>query len=81
MLALYVPRSWFRRPVDPRWGLPDNPRSILDALLDPRLDGLRKWRVRDFEKFLVFYFPRSDGVSIVRVLHSAQDWWERLGIV
>lgn len=51
------------------------------TLLDPRLDGLRKWRVRDFEKFLVFYFPRSDGVSIVRVLHSAQDWWERLGIV
>ena len=51
------------------------------TLLDPRLAGLRKWRVKDFEKFLTFYFPRSDGVSIVRVLHSAQDWWTLLGIV
>jgi toxin ParE1/3/4 len=50
------------------------------TLVDPQLAGLRKWRVKDFEKFLIFYFPRADGVSIVRVLHSAQDWWERLGI-
>jgi toxin ParE1/3/4 len=51
------------------------------TLLDPRLAGLRKWRVKDFEKFLIFYFPRSDGVSIVRVLHSSQAWWETLGMV
>jgi toxin ParE1/3/4 len=44
------------------------------ALLNPRLAGLRKWRIKDFERFLIFYFSRSDGVSIVRVLHSAQDW-------
>jgi toxin ParE1/3/4 len=48
---------------------------------NPHFAGLRKWRVKDFEKFLIFYLPRSDGVSIVRVLHSAQDWWTRLGIV
>ena len=29
---------------------------------------------------LVFYMPRSDGVSIVRVLHAARDWRGLLGI-
>ena len=50
-------------------------------LRDPRLAGLRKWRVNGFEKFLVFYLPRPSGVSIVRVLHAAQDWWGLLGIL
>ena len=46
------------------------------------LDGIRKWRVKDFEKFLIFYFPRPrGGVSVVRVLHAAQDWWGMLGLV
>ena len=44
------------------------------------LDGLRKWRVSEFEKFLIFYFPRRDGISIVRVLQAAQDWWGLLGV-
>jgi len=48
---------------------------------DPRLVGLRKWRVTGFEKFVIFYLPRPDGVSIVRVLHAAQDWWSVLGIL
>lgn len=47
----------------------------------PELDGLRKWQVREFDNVLVFYFPRNDGVSIVRVLHAAQDWWSLLGVV
>ncbi len=45
-----------------------------------QLAGLRKWRVSDFDNFLIFYLPRPDGVSIVRVLHAARDWWELLGI-
>jgi toxin ParE1/3/4 len=44
------------------------------------LAGLRRWRIRDFESYLVFYLPRSDGVSIVRVLHGARDWWNLVGI-
>ncbi len=44
------------------------------------LAGLRKWRVRDFGNYMIFYIPRSDGVSIVRVLHAARDWWGLLGI-
>ncbi len=30
---------------------------------------------------LVFYEQRPDGVSIVRVLHAASDWWSLLGFV
>lgn len=49
-------------------------------LQHPGLNGIRKWRVNEFENHLVFYMPRSDGVSIVRVLHAARDWWSLLGI-
>jgi toxin ParE1/3/4 len=52
------------------------------SLHDPKLTGLRKWRVNGFESFLVFYLPpRPGGVSIVRVLHAARDWWGLLGIL
>lgn len=44
------------------------------------LNGLRKWRVKDFDNVLIFYLPRPDGVLIVRVLHAARDWWSLLGI-
>jgi len=46
----------------------------------PMLVGLRKWRVREFENYLIFYQPLPDGVFIVRVLHAAKDWWSLLGI-
>ena len=49
-------------------------------LRQPELAGMRKWRVKEFEKFLIFYLPRRDSVSIVRVLHAAEDWWRLLGI-
>ncbi len=45
----------------------------------PALDGIRKWRIRNFDNHLVFYMPRKDKVSILRVLHSATDWWKLLG--
>lgn len=50
------------------------------SLRDPRLVGIRKWRINDFETHLIFYTPLPDGVSIVRVLHAARDWWSLLGI-
>jgi toxin ParE1/3/4 len=50
------------------------------TLRPPELAGLRKWRVSDFDNHLIFYLPRADGVSIVRVLHAARDWWRLLGI-
>lgn len=50
------------------------------ALKPPELAGLRKWRVKDFDNHMIFYLPRADGISIVRVLHAARDWWSLLGI-
>jgi len=47
---------------------------------NPRLAGLRKWRIKGFERHLVFYLPRRDGISVVRVLHASRDWWQLLGI-
>jgi len=51
------------------------------TLRSPRLAGLRKWQVSGFEKILIFYLPSAGGVSIVRVLHAAQDWWSLLEIL
>ena len=53
-----------------------------NALTSQRLQfaALRKWRIREFENFLIFYEPRHDGVSIVRVLYATQDWWQLFGI-
>lgn len=49
-------------------------------LSNPPLEHMRKWRVRGFEKYLVFYPPRPDGVSVIRVLHASRDWWGLFGI-
>jgi toxin ParE1/3/4 len=51
------------------------------TLLRAELAGIRKWSVKEFDNHLIFYLPRPDGVSIVRVLHAAQDWWGLLGMV
>ncbi len=47
--------------------------------LHPELAGMRLWRVKGFDNWLIFYLPSEEGVSIVRVLHAAQDWWSILG--
>ena len=49
------------------------------TLKNPALAGIRKWRVKDFDNHLIFYLPRPEGVSIVRVLYAASDWWGLLG--
>jgi len=38
-----------------------------------RLQGMRRFRVRGFENYLIFYLPRPNGVEIIRVLHGARD--------
>lgn len=40
---------------------------------NPRLTGLRMWRVKDFEKYLIFYRPMRDGIEVIRVLRGEQD--------
>lgn len=40
---------------------------------NPRLEGLRVWRIKGFENHLIFYRPADGGIEIVRVLHTARD--------
>lgn len=37
------------------------------------LEGMRRFRVKGFENFLVFYLPGREGIDVVRVLHGARD--------
>jgi toxin ParE1/3/4 len=46
----------------------------------PQLKGLRKWRVDDFERYLIFYLPKPYGVRIIHVKHSSQNWWTQLKV-
>lgn len=45
----------------------------LYLLENPRLQGLRKWAVKGFKKYLIFYFEQEDSVEIVRVLYAGRD--------
>ncbi len=38
-----------------------------------QLHGLRMWRVKDYEKYLIFYLLKTETVEIIRVLHSSRD--------
>ena len=38
-----------------------------------RLNGIRRFRVRRFEHYLIFYLPRPGGIDVIRVLHTARD--------
>src|SRR5258708_40181123 len=35
--------------------------------------NLRRWRIRGFENFLIFYRPIEDGIEVLRVLHGARE--------
>ena len=37
------------------------------------LPDLRRWRVKDFEKILIFYRFDDSAVYVIRVLHGAMD--------
>jgi toxin ParE1/3/4 len=49
-------------------------------LHSPSLAGMRKWPIHDFRNYRIFYLPRPDGISVVRVLHGSRDWWGLLGV-
>jgi toxin ParE1/3/4 len=45
----------------------------------PNTRRLRRWPVRGFDNWLIFYQPRRDGVEIVHVMHGARDIDAMLG--
>jgi toxin ParE1/3/4 len=40
---------------------------------NPRLQGLRKWAVKDFRKYLIFYVEQDDAIEVLRILYATQD--------
>ncbi|MBE9234406.1 type II toxin-antitoxin system RelE/ParE family toxin [Cuspidothrix issatschenkoi LEGE 03284] len=40
---------------------------------NPRLAGLRKWQVKGFEKYLIFYSEGDEYIEIVRLIYAARD--------
>jgi len=40
---------------------------------NPRLEGLRCRPVKGFKKFLIFYFPTTEGIDVFHVYHGARD--------
>jgi len=41
---------------------------------DSSLRDVRMWRVKGFEKYLIFYQPLSDGIKILHVVHGARNY-------
>ncbi len=39
-----------------------------------KLNEVRMWRVKGFEKYLIFYQPLTDGVKILHIVHGAQNY-------
>ncbi len=39
----------------------------------PEARGLRQWRVKGFQKHLIFFRPVTDGIEVIRVIHAARD--------
>lgn len=47
--------------------------GALCVFQSPALRCIRRWPVKGFENWLIFYLPRRDGVEIVHVIHGARD--------
>jgi len=55
--------------------LADNPRvGRAYPINNPRLASLRKWNVRDYPMYLIFYLERKDGaVEILHIIDGRRD--------
>lgn len=42
------------------------------------LAALRKWKIPGFPRLLIFYLVEGETLSVVRILHGAQDWMRYL---
>lgn len=40
---------------------------------NPRLKGIRSWRVSGFDAYLIFYRPVPGGIQVLHVYHGARD--------
>jgi toxin ParE1/3/4 len=42
-------------------------------LQNSRLAGLRKWPIKDFSNYIIFYLEKPEQIEVVRILHGARD--------
>ena len=40
---------------------------------NPRFESIRMWRVRGFDRYLIFYRPFRDGIEVHRIIHGARN--------
>ena len=62
-----VESAYARLAEMPRMGAPARVRQRKHA-------GVRIWRIREFEEYLIAYKPRRGGVAIERLIHAKQDY-------
>ena len=66
----------FRQAVESAYArLAEMPRTGVPARVRQRKHaGVRIWRIREFEEYLIAYKPRRGGVAIERLIHAKQDY-------
>ena len=47
--------------------------GAIREFLDPRLEGVRRWRLAGFGNYAIYYRPLEAGIEVIRVLHAKQD--------
>jgi len=50
-----------------------------DKVRQERFAGVRLWRVRGFERYLIVCRPLTDGVQIERIIHASQGYERIVG--
>ena len=41
--------------------------------LDPDLAAIRRFAIKGFENYLIFYLPTKEGIEVVRIIHGSRD--------
>ena len=55
-------------------------KGSLFEIDNPRLVGLRKWSVKGFKKYLIFYLTDEELLTVIRIIHASQDipiFWQK----
>jgi toxin ParE1/3/4 len=72
--GLEIAERFLGQPMFSFKALSEMPRmGIRCGFRRPSLIRLRRWPVKDFENWLIFYRPKRNGVEIVHVLHGSRD--------
>ena len=48
-------------------------KGTLFEIDNPQLVGLRKWAVKGFEKYLIFYLTDEELLTVIRVINASRD--------